>query len=278
MPTLHGIQNNTIYPQPDFTATQNDRGGWTASRTYILTRTTWNLVTYRARFARGNAITDFDTEVEPYHSFLTIESANPTYTEGGLVEVRVEFVGGQVAQYNEGELAAGAETIYRLEGRLGEAPFSQHHKWKALSDSAKNRLGWLLDGTATIDISTGEYFRFDEELVGVPLTGAIVDALSWETASGDELEFAKLIVQGETTFKFPTYTWNEVTQGTSPLTSGQLNLLGKIASPRGNPPEAGGTRDWMLTGASQEQRGELYQTSLEWELSERDGHNSFLYD
>jgi hypothetical protein len=33
----------------------------------------------------------------------------------------------------------------------------------------------------------------------------------------------------------------------------------------------------MLTGAFQEQRGELYTTDLEWTLSEKGGHDEFLY-
>ena len=39
-------------------------------------------------------------------------------------------------------------------------------------------------------------------------------------------------------------------------------LMGKIATPRGAPPEPTGTRDWMLTNVSQSQSGELYRTNL----------------
>jgi hypothetical protein len=62
------------------------------------------------------------------------------------------------------------------------------------------------------------------------------------------------------------------------MTAAQLNKLGRISTPRGGPPTPTGSRNWMLTGASQEQRGDLYQTQLEWSLSEREGHDSFLYD
>jgi hypothetical protein len=61
------------------------------------------------------------------------------------------------------------------------------------------------------------------------------------------------------------------------FTASQLNLLSKVATPRGNPPNVSGDRNWLLTSASQEQRGELYQTTIEWTLSEREGWDSFLY-
>ena len=84
--------------------------------------------------------------------------------------------------------------------------------------------------------------------------------------------------QPQTAIAGDSITWTESTQGASGLTSAQLNLLGNIATPRGNPPEPSGTRDWMLTSAFQEERGELFVTDLEWTLSEKGGHDSFLYD
>jgi hypothetical protein len=34
----------------------------------------------------------------------------------------------------------------------------------------------------------------------------------------------------------------------------------------------------MLTSAFQEQRGDLFTTDLEWTLSEKGGHDAFLYE
>ena len=60
------------------------------------------------------------------------------------------------------------------------------------------------------------------------------------------------------------------------MTPAQIGKLGEISSPRGNPPTVEGY-DWMLSGASQEQRGQLYQTTIEWVLSRAGGHDAFLY-
>ena len=94
----------------------------------------------------------------------------------------------------------------------------------------------------------------------------------------DALEFAKVIARGETTYLRPVITWTESTQGSDGLTPAQLNKLGKIATVRGDPPQPADTRDWMLTSAFQEQSGELITTDLEWTLSEKGGHDDFLYD
>jgi hypothetical protein len=102
------------------------------------------------------------------------------------------------------------------------------------------------------------------------------------TLTGDAVDFAKMIAGGMTTYVVPSVTWTETREGTSPMTSAQHNLLGKVSTPRGGPPTATGSRNWMLTGAGQEQKGTIdgaiYQTTIEWSLSDRDGWNDFLYD
>jgi hypothetical protein len=98
-----------------------------------------------------------------------------------------------------------------------------------------------------------------------------------QLTAADAKSFAALIQQGQTTYERSQYTWTESTEGLGQLTAAQLNKLGLIATPRGTPPEAGGTRNWKLTSATQSQQGELYKTTLEWQLSDEGGFNSFLY-
>jgi hypothetical protein len=273
--TFQGIQHNTIYPQPDFVATQSDTGGWTATQSFYLTRKTWDNHEYRLLFARGNSIVLIDPNTEAYHAFLRVATINPVYEEGNIVRVNVNFSGATFGQYSDDQLGAGSQTVYRLEGNISEAPLSEHPKWKALPDNEKSTLGRLIDGSAV--------YIYDADTAGwyaaIPGTGQKPAALPGgaQLVSADAMEFGKLIAQGQTSYRFPTVTWTESAQGTSPMTSSQLNKLGKISNPRGGPPEASGTRDWMLVSASQEQYGDLYQTNISWELSDKDGWNAFLY-
>lgn len=277
MATQHGLSDSEIYRQPGSTFSDAD-GTFTGSAVYEMTLNAWNNNAVRSRFAIGNTFYQLDPNCPIVMRFMVIENVQPSYNEGNIVSVNVNFVGSEVAQYSGDGISEQTITTYRLEGRLAELPFSKHPKWKELPDSAKNRLGWLLDGTSTIDISTGKYFHFDDDLKGVPVIGSIIDALEWATATGDELEFAKRISAGQSTYVSPSITWTETAQGKTAMTASQINKLGYISTPRGNAPSLTGGRDWMLTGASQEQRGTIYQTQIEWTVSEREGYDSFLYD
>jgi hypothetical protein len=275
MATQHGLRLNEIYPAPGFQPKQSENGGVTASHSYTLLAQSWNNSTIRNKFARGNSIATIDPNIGAQWSYLTVASKTLDFQEGGYLVVSVEFSGSSTAQYGDGDgISDDAPPAYRLEGRLAELPFSKHPKWKELESSMKFALGLLMEGDAVASPDFTQVGNYDDAGKFKP----------WEDADGaitleeDALEFAKLIAAGETTFLSPTITWTETTQGSDGVTAAQLNKLGKISSPRGGAPTPTGSRDWMLTGAGQEERGDLKQTSLEWTLSEREGFNTFLYE
>jgi hypothetical protein len=278
MPKLVGILDYNIYPQPGFQARRDDNGGYTASADFIITTPTWSQSSWRARFASGVAITTLDPTLDAFWSFLTITEATVTRDEGGIMTISVECGGSSSGQFSDDELGESAVPTYRLEGRLSEMPFSDHPKWKALDEDEQIALGKLISGAygwgpdpfseASSPPNVTHIIHGEDQITIItpdPIT------------SGDAIDFAKRITKGESTYVSPTVSYTESTQGSSGMTAAQLNLLGKISVPRGNPPTASGGRNWMLSGASQEQRGDLYQTNIEWTLSGRDGFDSFLY-
>jgi hypothetical protein len=278
MSTLHGIVNNQIYAQPGFSASRDDKGGWRGSAEFVVTTATWSQSYWRAQFSNGTSITTLDPTLDPFFSFLTVESQTVTRNEGGLVTVNVELTGSSEAQYNEGDLSEGSLPTYRLEGRISEMSYADHPKWKALSEVEQIALGKLLSG----DYLWGpDPFSDPDSPTNATYiqVGEVINILNPDPiTSADALEFAKRISKGDTSYMVPTITYTESTQGSDPMTAAQLNKLGKISTPRGNAPAVSGDRDWMLTSASQEQRGELYQTTIEWTLSEREGWDTFLYE
>lgn len=276
MSTLQGITNNQIYPQPGFNASRDENGGWRGSAEFVVTTATWAQASWRAQFAKGTPITSLDPTLDPFFSFLTVDTQTVTRNEGGLVTVLVEVTGGADQWSTEGttpDLSEVALPTYRLEGRLQEFPLSQHPKWIDLSSDEQYSLSNLLNDRVVYGIPENE----TEKKVFWP-QGNLWFA-DEQIASPDGLDFLNLILAGVKSYFVPTLTWTESTQGSSPMTAEQIDKLGRIdPSPRGNPPKpTAGTRDWMLTGASQEQRGELYQTQIEWTLSDRDGWSNFLY-
>jgi hypothetical protein len=208
----------------------------------------------------------------PFDDFLAIDTVQFVRSEGDLYVFSVTATGGE-AQFNSDPedpgLSSDALPTYTLTGQLQDVPFSMHPKWKALTNYNKTLLGKLLDGDEVwYKITTGE-------LIEKGFTSVEYDD---QFDEDDAKEFASLIQQGQTTYQKSSYTWTESTEGADQLTEPQINKLGKIATPRGTPPEATSGRNWMLTNVSQSQSGELYRTNLEWTLSEEDGWNDFLYE
>lgn len=272
--TLRGIYNYNIYPQPDFVAEQDQNGAWTARQSYIVTKTTWQSAEWRNKFAVGTQITVINPTLADFYSFLRIASSSFTEEGGDIVTINVDFAGTSWSQFDDEQLSEESPPTYRLEGRIGESPLSDHPKWKQLADTEKSPLQLLLNDELV-------WFYddvFNNAWILAKRSGDDLVATNYVLASEDAITFANMIAGGIKTYVAPTITWTETTSGNSPMTSQQLNKLGKISTPRGNPPDAAGTRNWMLTSASQEQRGTLYQTQLEWTMSEDEGWNSFLYE
>jgi len=276
MSTIKGLGLFDVEPQPGFTATRDENGGWTGRHSFAIRRTAWENSAVRSQFAKGVSITAIDSGLPFFWSFLKVVSHEVSSEEGDLTMVSVNLSGAQGATYGGSEGTAEDPT-YRLSGQLQDAPLSMHPKWEPLTDEQKTALGHLINGILVFDEGQGKICNINPEAA---TTEDFFDPfLPYDSIiTGDALEFAKVIARGETTYLRPVITWTESAQGTEGLTNAQLNKLGNISIPRGEPPEAAGTRDWMLTSAFQEQRGELITTDLEWTLSEKGGHDEFLYD
>lgn len=274
--TIKGFSSiSEVRPQPGFTATRDENGGWTGRHLFAIRSSAWANSAVRGKFAKGVAITTLDPGLSSFWEFVKVVGVEVTSDEGDFTMVTAQLSGGQGATYDDEQLSANAEPTYRLSGQLQDAPFSLHPKWAALSDIFKWALGEQINGNARPSKEFTQVGSYDEEDFFTPLKDTSDASI---TFTGDAIEFCKRIALGDTTYLRPVITWTESTQGTDGLTNAQLNKLGNIATPRGNPPEAAGTRDWMLTSAFQEQRGDLTTTDLEWTLSEKGGHDEFLYD
>ena len=272
--TLKGFSFSQVKPQPGFTATRQENGGYIGRHSFAISRAAWESGAAN-QFSKGQPITSFDESLPFSWNFLKIVETEIVSEEGDIVMISVTLSGAQGASYNEEDEAP--DPTYRLSGQLQDAPLSMHPKWAALEDIEKAGLALLIRGQAEYDLPT---FKVGSYSVEDSTFNAIKDSSGTEILmdSEDAKEFALRIARGETTYSRPVITWTESAQGTDGLTNAQLNKLGNVSTPRGDPPEASGTRDWMLTSAFQEQRGDLFTTDLEWTLSEKGGHDAFLYE
>jgi len=268
--TILGLDSTSVRPQPAFRCQQSENGGWTASHTIIVTRAGFDTAGIQSLFAKGALLTGVDANIPSFFNFLKITDVSVSAEEGDLITLEVNAAGSSASQYELGDgsgLDIDSLPTYELRGQLSDAGFQHHRKWLPLSSTDRTLLGDFLMGKFSYNITDGLLYQVTE-------SGADVVNAEQLTAA-DAKSFAALIQQGQTTYERSQYTWTESTEGAGQLTEPQLNKLGLIATPRGTPPDAGGTRNWKLVSASQSQQGELFRTTLEWQLSDSGGHNAF---
>lgn len=269
MDAIFGLYGGDIRPQPDLRLTRNENGGVTASQSYYVRTDSIDAST----FAKGRGIKEVDPDVDPAYYFLSVVSFDIVDEEGGVSLVRVNYSGSAFASYGEEGLGELAEPTYRLDFTLVDKPISEHPKFLALDLQERISLGAVMSGEFIV-VKDGESVKLalakldDGDIVDVPEDQQI--------ESADAKEFALRIAMGRDTYEAPTFTWTETVQGTDGLSASQLNKVGKITTPRGDPPTPN-DRNWRLMGGSQEERGKLKMATLEWALSEDGGHDEFLY-
>ena len=267
--TIFGFTGGELKPQPGLSISRSESGGWSATHEIAIQAS--DLGTALPNFSSGTLLSAVDPSVpSPFSDFLKIDTVTFVRSEGDLYIFNVTATGG-TAQYDEGGLDTDALPVYDLRGQLVDVGFDKHRKWDAMLPESKTLLGNMLTGYLTFNIKDGLLYVTTEQEFSVGYKD------QFEPTELDAIEFAKRIQQGQTTYQKAVYTWTESTEGENELTPAQINKLGLVATPRGNPPEPGGTRNWMLTSVSQSQSGLLYRTNLEWTLSEQGGWDSFLY-
>ena len=298
--TLLGC-NTGIKPQPGFSAKKMENGGWQATHEFYVVASEFDSLS--DSFAKGTYLVALDPDIPSvFHSILRISEVEVTRVEGDYIVVSVTATGGSSQfESDQEELTDEAAPTYTLTGSLSEKPLTEHPKFKLLTPFEQDILQRVFNkepdftynpefaAPTSIEGPIGYYKEvFPDE--GDTSPGAIqYSELIWISRTSGDLpptpirlsetatEFADRIAKGIQTYLVPQLTWTESTQGADKLTPQQLNKLGKISEPRGNPPTPTDGRNWMLTSATQQQRGELFDTDLEWSLSDSEGHDPFLY-
>jgi len=265
-------------PQMDFSVTTTENAGVEATQSFLAKKSSLGTADLNP-FIRGTKAEVLDPNVPPLYRNLTVKTFPHEDFAPGIIKISVTFTG---YLYAAGE-SSGVETTiptYSLGGTLEEGPLNESQPWKDLENTAKNRLSWLLGGICLFDIEAEAYGNVSEEsgeFTAFP-TG-VGSPPVWVTPTGNELIFAKMISQGKTTYKQPSWTYTVREESERGFTSAQLAKLGKIvASPPGSPANPGSGWTWLLVGPSQEQSGEKrYFKDLNFLLIEDNDENQMLY-
>lgn len=282
MSTTIFIPPGAIIAQPDFTASQEDNGGWRGSQSFLVKKGDLDSASVRLYFRRGRPITDLDPNSDAIWSFLRIRRITPQTEPGGWTRIVVDLQGYALAEYPGAPTDADESFItYAMRGQAAETELAKHPKWKALTETERNALGKLIAGEMQWGpdwLNPGAFvFSYPQQA-----SGAINIITPNPITSADGINFANRITEGVTTYRRATYEWTKRWSSLSGIRASEIAAIGKITSnPPGNPPTPGTDRDFMLVAANQEQVGEAdanptFTNELVFEMSDDGGFDSFL--
>lgn len=274
MATIYGISGAEYFPQNDFVARQTDKGGWVASRSYTYAPGALDTASFRNDFPQGRRASDIDATLETWIAErLYLDRVDLVDGNGPWKKIIVHYAGYAGTETDSSGTRLPTTPVFRLKGTLRERSLAQHPSVVALALDQRLLVQGVLEGIYWWDEGNSKL------LVVAPGEdpGSYVEAATQPDA-GDATDFVKAAAAGNGTYLAPGFSWEAIFDSEQPLASSDINDLGKVDTPQGNPPEASGTRDWLLVDASQEQSGELYRCRLEWEMSDDGGWDSDIYD
>lgn len=282
--------SESIIPQPDFEATEEENGQWKANQSFLVKKGDFNNLATRLFFARGRNPKDLDLNNDAYFNFLKLNTTSVGTEVGGYTVIRVEFQG---YSYPIGEPPDNEKsymtTSYR--GSLKTVPITEHPKFAALSDTEKYMLGLLMSGDFSLNddgYSLGRWIHYESDITTeepimklVTLENIDDPGVPYTLVSSDSRDLAQLIAKGIRDYEVGTYEYVVRWSSDEPLQATDIDKLGLVVTPLGDPVKPSiGNREWKLATLNQEQEGTdepTYTIELVYQLSDKDGWDVTLY-
>jgi hypothetical protein len=258
-------------PQSGYTVTVGENGGAEAMQDVLIRKSDLD-TTVASSFKRGTRWQDIFPEVPQIYRELKLKTVDPTDRGDGMTILKCTFTG-----YSLTVGASSGEEVQQatstLTGQLTPEPLSNHPKWQPLSQTTKTVLGYLMSGQYVWDATAAK-------IKIVQPDGSLVnnDTLSGYI-TGDAVDFANIIMEGETTYDRGGWTYSYHTESETGFTSAELNAISKIdLSPPGNPKKPSSGYTWQLAAPNQSQSGDnRYMKTLDFRLIPDNAKNQFLY-
>lgn len=238
------LGNGAIVMGPDFSATRDAQGKWTASGEFRVLRGDFERNDVQAKFAPGIPITAISGgALSSVWNFLRIDSVDSTDEPGGITVVRVNFTG---FTENQWDFDADKNKTYTRTGSTTEKSILDHPTFKNdVTDQAEVQLIKLaMEGSIRSRNPSGTEYAF------VATTGS--DAIIGKIMSEKGRQWYRTIItRGNHTYLAPTMEWTESTTALGNLQAAQFTKLGYIDTPPGSP-QAPPDERWLFTSVTEE--------------------------
>jgi hypothetical protein len=185
----------------------------------------------------------------PEVSFATLANVTAAVGAGEIAEITCTFIGA-------GNRNEKSNATYTMGLSLSEEPILTHHRYKDLPEAEVEALKAIVDGKDKDD------------------GGA---AYKDKVKSDRGKEALKKILRGQSSYYSPKVTWRESWTRDNEVKNSELNKIGEVANPDGNPPALSGGRTWLLNGVSQTHEGKSFRIEREWLASDPGGWDEDIY-
>ena len=267
---IFGINAGDIKPMPDFSARATENNTWEARQSFRILTSDWDVDNVRTRFEIGSTLVSLWPDCPIWFQNLRVIKPTPRILPGGMMEVSCRFTGGWFSTFNfDNTAVVQGVTTYAMEASLAEYSIMEHEDVASFSVSDKDAIQGLIDGKYTWNTDTGKLaYQYASEPV---------DFSASKQPGTAAKNWCLKVVEGKATFLRPSFIWRSTQEGTTGLTDSDVSSLGKIVTPPGSPPKPSANHQWISSGATQEQQGEVYRITLEWTLSGPNGWDSLFY-
>ena len=222
--------------------TRDDRGLWSGSQVYYCPK------------ERLAELAPAHRSVHPDYPWLTLETLRVTGEEGRWLRLDASYAGVLNFTTDDGDADEGA--TYSLDITLSEEPLETHPRY---ADLAADEV--------QVAVSLARNPSMDENNQPVQ-----PDTSEWPEL---QLELYDFVRTGFESYRDGKVTWTR--NWVSDERPSNLNEVGDIYEPRGNPPAVAAGRNWLFVGLRSLERGGVFENSEVGELSGRGGWNEVIY-
>jgi hypothetical protein len=239
------IHPGELIATPNFNFTRDQAGLWTGTHEFHCPKNEL------ARLIPGKG------ERHHFLEFLGVSEVTIAGLAGNLVRLVVGYAGFQ-ASFERGDESGESDLAeYTLTLSTSEEPVETFSEYDSLS---------AFDIQEAAELARNPPKPADGKEVKE------VDKTGWDPL---KVRLFDDLRSGLEAYREPRVIWTK--RWVSDARPNNLNRIGEIDTPEGNPPPVAAGRNWMNVGVVSRERGAVFENELSWELSGRGGWNAFYY-